>query len=470
MKNSSKIKTTISKTIVRFAPSPTGYLHLGGARTALFNFLLSKKNNGKFILRIEDTDKNRSKEEYVEDIKDSLKWLGIKWNKLYFQSKRTRIYKKYLELLFKKNAAFYCYHRKDEIKILPHFCEHFSSEPKDKSIKPIIRFKVPRNREIVFNDLIRGEIKVNTDNIGDFSIAKNLDEPLYNLAASIDDWKMQITHILRGEDHISNTHKQILIYQALDVDILPQFAHLPLILGHDLSKLSKRHADTSLRFYINKGFLRETLINFLALLGWNSKDNREIFSMEDLIKEFTLEKVQKKGAVFNIEKLFWFNKLYLKSRNCSDLLSLTSNLFNNEYGKTVELKKDFLCRIIDVEKSRATDLADLVRISHYFFKLPIYEKNILLWKDTQYNKTKEALLHAKDVIFSLDDKSINNVTMLKEILMEKANNFDNDRGKFLWPLRVALSGLEKSASPFEIVYVLDKEESLKRIELALSKL
>ena len=253
-----------NKIRVRIAPAPTGTLHIGTARTALFNFLFAKKNKGSFIVRIEDTDKQRSKKEYEKDILDSFEWLGLKWDELYKQSQRTKIYEKYLKKLLDSCKAYK---------------------------KEIIWFKTPK-KKIIFYDLIRGKIEVDGSEIEDFSIAKDLKNPLYNFAAVVDDYEMKISHVIRGEDHIPNTPKQILIYEALGLKP-PQFAHLPLILGPDRSKLSKRHGAVAVSDYRKQGYLPEALINFMALLGWNPGDDREFFSLKDLTKEFSLEKIQK---------------------------------------------------------------------------------------------------------------------------------------------------------------------------------
>ncbi|MBC7074377.1 glutamate--tRNA ligase, partial [Candidatus Parcubacteria bacterium] len=321
---------------VRFAPSPTGYLHIGGVRTALFNFLFAKKNQGVFILRIEDTDKERSKKEYEENIMESLRWLGIEWDEgpdkggpfgPYRQSERGEFYKKYLQKLLNEGKAYYCFCTKEELEAerqyllslgqAPRYsgkCRNLPKEVVEKNLKEkkesVIRLKV-EPQKVVFFDLIRGKIEVEAELLGDFVIAKSLTEPLYNFACVVDDYEMKITHVIRGEEHISNTPKQILIQKALGFP-QPQYAHLPLILAPDRSKLSKRHGAVSVWEYKKMGYLPEALLNFLAFLGWNPGTNREIYSLSALIKDFSLERIQKSGAVFNQKKLDFLNGFYIR--------------------------------------------------------------------------------------------------------------------------------------------------------------
>ena len=283
----------LGKVAVRMAPSPTGNFHVGGARTALFNFLFAKQNNGKFILRIEDTDKERSKKEFENDIFESLKWLGLKYDECYRQSERGEVYRNYVEKMLSNDSVY---------------------EAEDK----VIRFRNP-NKKTKFNDLVRGEIEFDTTELKDFVIAKSVDEPLYHLAVVIDDFESGITHVIRGEDHISNTPRQILIQEAIGAP-RPLYAHLPLILAQDRSKLSKRkHGESvSLDYYRHKGYSRDAIINYLALLGWNPGTEQEIFTLPELINVFDLERVHKGGAIFDEKKLAWVNRKHFnlgKTRN-----------------------------------------------------------------------------------------------------------------------------------------------------------
>ena len=440
--------TKKSKIRVRFAPSPTGLFHIGTARTALFNYLFAKKHKGDFILRIEDTDKQRSKKEFEKDILNGLKWLELKWDKIYYQSKRIKIYKQYLQKLLDEGKAY---------------------------VDEIIWFKNP-HKKVIFNDLIRGKIEVDSSVLEDFSLAKNLDEPLYNFAAVIDDHEMQISHVIRGEDHITNTPKQILIYEALGLNP-PQFAHLPLILGPDRSKLSKRHGAVSLSDYKNQGYLPEALINFMVLLGWSPQSgispqrggnphDEEILSIKDLIQEFSIEKIQKGGAVFNLDKLNWFNSYYIKQKPVKELTKLCLSYLKQEKLIKNNFDKNKLEKIIKLEQGRINKLSEVGESTDFFFKKSEPSKDLLKWKDMQQREIIASL--DKSYLILCDIKSGDfGIEKLKQALMKEAEKFGSgDRGKLLWPLRVALSGKEKSPSPFDIAEILGKEETLERIQKA----
>src|SRR3989344_5196052 len=277
--------------ITRFAPSPTGLFHIGSARTALFNYLYARKHKGKFILRIEDTDKSRSEKQYEDDITNGLKWLGLELDEFHRQSERTEVYKKYLQKLLDEGKAYLD--------------------------GKAIRFKNP-NKKVVFNDLIRGEISTQTDDVGDFVIAKDLDTPLFHFTVVVDDYEMGVTDIIGGEAHTPTPPRHILLQEALGFDI-PNYAHLPLILASDKSKLSKRHGAVSVSEYKNMGYLPEAIINFIAFIGWNPGGEREIFSKDELVKEFSLERIQKSAGIFNMERLDWYNREYLKKLPMNDL-------------------------------------------------------------------------------------------------------------------------------------------------------
>lgn len=321
----------------RFAPAPTGLFHIGNARTALFNYLFAKKNEGVFILRIEDTDIERSKPEYEKDIIESLKWLGIEWDEFYRQSERLNIYTRYLKKLLIEDKAYYCFCSEEELEDQRQYqlsigeaprysgkCAGLSKKEVQKLRKAgksaVIRFRVP-NKKIEFNDLIRGKLEFDTSLIGDIVIAKNIFIPLYNFSVVIDDFEMKINYIIRGEEHISNTPKQILIQEALNFP-LPQYAHLPMILAPDRTKLSKRHGAIGISEFEKEGYLAEALINFMVFLGWNPGGEREIYSMASLFKEFSLERIQKGGAVFNIKKLDFLNSFYIRQKSVEKLTEL----------------------------------------------------------------------------------------------------------------------------------------------------
>ena len=446
---------------VRFAPSPTGFLHLGNARTALFNFLFARHTGGKFILRIEDTDKERDKPEYEKDILENLEWLGIKHDEFFRQSERLEIYKKFLKDFLDKGLAYV-------------------SEESEGERKQVIRFKNP-GQKISFIDLIKGEITFDTKELGDFVIAKSVDEPIFHFANVADDKEMDITHIIRGEDHISNTARQILIWRALTFvspksaasESEPIYAHLPLILASDRAKLSKRkHGESvSVGFYREQGFLPEALVNYLALLGWNPGGEREIFSMAELIKLFDLTKVQKSGAIFNKEKLEWLNREHLKQTKYEVRIKKYEEGFRklNLLGFNEEILK----KIEPVLTERINKLGDIKEMADrgelaYFFQAPEYPKELLLWKkDKDAGRTRARLQEVRKRLNLFEDSRFN----LKELsgnLMVLAEK--EGRGEILWPLRVALSGREKSPDPLALLEIFGKEESLARIDKAIKLL
>ncbi len=436
------------KVITRIAPSPTGVMHIGTTRTALFNYLFAKQHGGKFILRIEDTDKERSKKEYEKDIVDSMSWLGLKFKSVYKQSQRTHIYRKYIKKLIDDDKAYI-------------------SKEDDGERSEVIRFRNP-NKEVIFKDLVRGEIKFDTTELGDFVIAKSIDEPLYHLAVVVDDYEMGITHIIRGEDGISNTPRQILIQEAIGATT-PQYAHIPLILGKDKSKLSKRHGAASISEYKDKGYLKEALINHLAFLGWNPGGKKEVYSMKELISDFSLEKVSKGGAVFNIEKLDWFNREHLKNLKPRVIQKEVSKQFKLA-GKKIE--KNILSKISAIVVDRIykwSDLKELIltgELEYVFSQPSLSEPQKIVWRDSDVAKTIEHLEKAKDIFAVLKDKPTEEEA--KESIWNYAS--EQGRGDVLWPIRYALSGMDKSPDPFSLICTLGKEESISRISVAINKL
>jgi glutamyl-tRNA synthetase len=474
---------------VRIAPSPTGPLHLGTARTALFNWLFAKNQGGAFILRIEDTDLERSDPKYEKDILETLQWLGLSWDEgppldadlrglkadsrgqykgeygPYRQSERLDIYEKYIKKLLEENKAYYCFCTKEELEaerqamlsqgLPPKYSGKCRPNKKPDSKRPsVIHFKMPQT-EVIFNDLIRGKIKFNTGLIGDIVIAKDLRTPLYNLAVVIDDFEMKISHVIRGEDHISNTPKQILLQKALEFPE-PFYAHLPLILSPDRSKLSKRELETSISDYRKEGYLPEALLNFLALLGWHPEKDRETFNLEELIKEFSLKRVQKGGAIFNLEKLDWLNSQYVMRLEPEDLIDRLTEFVPQEWLK----KREFLIKIAGIEKERVKKLTDFPKLVGFFFELPEYPAKLLIWDKTSHEDTLDNL----QSVFPL----VKDFTRVNDKIMALAET--RGRGEVLWPLRVALSGQVASPGPFEIIEVLGKEETLRRLEIAIRKL
>ncbi len=483
---------------VRMAPSPTGPLHIGTARTALFNWLFARKHGGVFVMRVEDTDKERSEKKYEDEILEGLAWLGLDWDEgpladggrlpvadekgpygPYRQSARTEIYKKYLQELLDKGEAYYCYCTKEELEaqreamlaqgLPPKYngrCRNLKTPPTGKSPE-VIRFRIPETN-VTFDDLIRGKVAFDTSLFGDIVIAKDLENPLYNFAVVVDDELMKISHVIRGEDHLSNTPKQILMQRALGFGE-PRYAHIPLILNPDRSKMSKRFADAALLQYREKGYLPEALFNFLTLLGWHPKDNREVLSKKELVKEFDLARVQQAGAVFNQEKLDWLNREHLKkmsSKKTADEIRALQ-LFASE--NLPEPGEDVLMKIIDVERSRANTLRDFVTLGRFLLILPEYEKELLIWKESSVKEAAAALAVMEEELEKINAQEFNRET-LSAAVTHTITAIDGKRGSVMWPLRVAVSGQRASPDPLEIMEVLGKKESLRRIALARQKL
>ncbi|MDD4988929.1 MAG: glutamate--tRNA ligase [Candidatus Pacebacteria bacterium] len=437
------------KIVTRFAPSPTGLLHAGNYRTAVFCYLFSRQNKGKFVLRIENTDKERSKKEYEENIIESLKWLGLEYDEFFRQSERLESHKKYLKILIEKGFAY------------------VSHEEKDGKPSDVIRFKNPGTK-VTFKDLIRGEITMDTSDLHDFVIAKNLEEPLFHLAVVVDDFEMGITHIIRGEDHISNTPRQILIQRAIGAPE-PIYAHLPLVLAPDRTKLSKRKGALAITEYRDRGYLPEALLNFMAFLGWNPGGEEELLSLKDLVEKFDLSKVQKGGAIFNEEKLKWFNKEYMKKLPEKELASKVAGEFE-KVGKKFEGQtfKKILPLIVD-RISTFKDARDLAISGEfdYFEKQPDYVVEKIIPKKADKTKTRERLLEVSKLLEKTSEKDFTQ-TKIKDALWDYATK--EGRGEVLWPLRVSLSGLDKSPDPFTIAEILGKTETLKRVAFAIEKL
>ncbi|MGM0629011.1 MAG: glutamate--tRNA ligase [Patescibacteria group bacterium] len=450
-----------NKVKTRFAPSPTGFFHIGSARTALFNYLYAKKHGGDFILRIEDTDRERSKPEYESDIKESLSWLTLDWDIYHKQSDRTQIYQEAVRKLIEKNRAY--------------VSKEGDKEEAGKRSE-VIRFRNP-NTVIEFQDKIRGDIKFDTSDLGDFVIAKSEEEPLYHLTVVVDDHEMEISHVIRAEEHISNTPRQILILEALGYD-RPEYAHIPLILAPDRSKLSKRHGAVSVMEYRDKGFLPEALVNYLALLGWNPGTDQEIFEKEDLIKQFSLDAVQKGGSIFSEEKLRWVNKSHLLNFVSEDKQyeefkrRFTASSIPEK--KCWQFSDDYLHSIWKVFKERISVYEDIdILINEgefdYFFEKPEeYAPQGLLWKDQDEEEAKRHLESVYEKLLLIDEEEFKDEEKVKKAIWDYAT--EQGRGNVLWPMRYALTGAQKSPDPFSLASVFGKEESLQRVEIAISKL
>jgi len=477
---------------VRMAPSPTGPLHFGTVRTALFNWLFARQHKGTFVVRIEDTDKERSEKKYEDGILEGLAWLGLDWDEgpgmplmgdkgnygPYRQSERTPIYKKYLQQLLDGGHAYYCYCTKEDLEaqrqgllaagLAPKYnghCRNLKAPPEEGRKPEVIRFKIPEVK-VEFKDLARGKVTFDAALLGDQVIAKDLDTPLYNFAVVVDDELMEISHVIRGEDHLSNTPKQILMQKALGFRE-PVYAHIPLILNADRSKMSKRVNDVALMSYRDKGYLPEAVMNFMALLGWHPKGDKEVMSPEELIEEFDISRVQQAGAIFNEEKLMWLNKEHLKKLSDTKIADMLVPLIEKETGGKVP-PRSMLENIIAVQRPRASTLTDFITQGKFFFHLPDYEAKLLVWKNVPFNEVSPILKEIHRAFSAISAGDFHK-ELLNEVLAGIISQSGN-RGMVLWPLRVALSGQSASPDPLDIMEVLGKEESLARIHGAIQKL
>ena len=466
---------------VRIAPSPTGYLHVGTARTALFNYLFARKNNGKFILRIEDTDVQRSSQEMVDIIIDSISWLGLSWDEgPYFQSQRFDVYKKYAEMLLKSGKAYYCYCTKEEIEErkkksiqkgkawkYDRHCYYLTPEEKqryEKEGRPkAIRFFVPEG-VTSFIDLIHSEISRDNSDIEDFVILKSDGTASYNFAVVVDDHDMEISHVIRGDDHISNTFKQILVYNAIGWDT-PEFGHLPLILGEDRSKLSKRHGAVAVSHYRDEGILPEAFVNFLALLGWSPGTEQEIFTMDELIRLFDLKGVGRKGAVFDIKKLLWMNGEYIKKMDRDELCTkiipylIKDNLVKKEQIESSDFR-EYLCKVVSLMLPRLNTLRDFAKIGQYFF-IEDFEYDEKGLKKHKYEGLSDRL---KDLNKKLEALDVFDEKACRALLYKMADEQGFKPGEIIHPVRLAISGMTFGPGLFELMEVLGKNKVIKRIE------
>jgi glutamyl-tRNA synthetase len=481
---------------VRFAPSPTGYLHIGGARTALFNWLYARHYNGTFVLRIEDTDQVRSTEEAVNVILEGMKWLGLDWDEgpgkggeysPYYQMQRLHLYQKYAEQLLKDKKAYYCYCTREELaesrekqarenKSLKYdrHCLNLSEEDKKRyeaeGRKPVIRLKIPA-KEIAFNDLLRGEVTFDGGLLSDFVIMKSDGIPTYNYAVVIDDALMKITDVMRGDDHISNTPKQIVIYEALGFAI-PKFAHIPMIMGSDHARLSKRHGATSVMEYKKMGYMPEAVVNYIAHLGWSSGDEREIFPKDELIKEFSLDKISKHAAVFSMEKLNWFNGEYLKKMSVDSLTKMLlpfleeANFIKKEKDLS-PIKNEYIKEVAKLMKGRFRNFSQFIDYADYFFVDKINIEPQAFQSVLNKEGVPDILLSLQEKLSSLkcwDEENIENA------VREVASSLQIKGGQIIHPTRVVLSGKKVGPGLFELMLVLGQNKTIKRLKEAIEKI
>ena len=473
-----KIFSKQDKVIVRFAPSPTGELHIGGARTAFFNYLFARHNGGKFLLRIEDTDRERLVPGSIGRIKSALKWLGMELDnegKVMIQSERIDIYKKRAMELLEKKEAYICVCSREKLaadqeeQVKMGKPPMYTGQCREAGIKIsevdgkksyVVRMKMPESGKIIVHDLIRGDVEFDLALIDDQVLLKSDGFPTYHLASIIDDHEMNISHVIRAEEWLPSTPKHLILYKMFGWPA-PKFAHLPMILAPDKSKLSKRHGATGVFEYKQLGYLPEAIINFIGLLGWHPKEDKEILSLNDLISEFSLERVQKGGAIFDIKKLNWLNSEYIKKASIPALKLALADIFGQEY-----IGNDLIDKLISLSKERMEKLTDFKEMNDFFFNLPKYEKNLLIWKNSSLEKSIENLKLVLEKISEISEGDFSK-NKLESVLMPLANEVG--RGDVLWPLRASLSGKDKSPGPFDIMNVLGKEETIRRVEAAIKK-
>jgi len=461
---------------VRMAPSPTGLFHVGSARTALFNWLFARRGRGKFLLRIEDTDRERCRPEFVSDIIEALHWLGLEWDEgPFFQSQRLHLYQEAARQLLKQGQAYHCCCTPEELAERkqpmlaagkpPKYdgrCRSLSLQEREalraEGRPAAVRFLTPQEGTTAFEDLIRGAVEFENALLDDFVILKSDGYPTYLLGCMVDDAEMEITHVIRGEDLLSSTPRQLLLYKALGKSP-PQFAHLPLLLGPDRAKLSKRHGAMPVLWYRDQGFLPEAMVNFLALLGWSPGDDREILSREDLIEAFSLEGVGKSGAIFDIEKLKWMNGLYLRSLSMEKLAEL-ARPFMERTG--VRCGGEYLSRVLALEKERARTLGELPDLTGFFFSddFAIEEKAAAKWF------TRESLLLLGELAGRLEQVEPFGAAAAETALRSLAKEKEIRAASLIHPARVALSGRSVGPGLFEMMEVLGKARVLSRLRKA----
>ena len=477
---------------VRFAPSPTGYLHVGGLRTALYNYLFARKNNGKFILRIEDTDRNRYVEGAVEKLISSLKWCGLEYDEgpvvggqygPYMQSERLAMYKQHAQQLVDAGKAYYCFCTPERLEALREdqqrrklpqtkYDKHCLSlnkkeidEKLSSGIQHVIRLNVETDQKIIFDDIIRGKIEFESNNVDDQVLIKGDGYPTYHLANVVDDHLMEISHVIRGEEWLSSTPKHVLLYNFFGWE-KPRFAHLPLLLNPDRSKLSKRQGDVAVEDYRNKGFLKDALVNFVALLGWNAGDDQEFYYIDELIQKFSLEKVNKSGAVFDLEKLNWLNAEHLRKKSNDELLKMLRVEILNSQFAIHNYPDEYLLRVIEAMKERVSFVYEYLTKSPYFFERPreyelaSSEKN---WK----SETPSQITKLRDRFSTLQNPTKEDY---ENALKQLAAELNIGVGKLIHPLRLAVSGMSTGPGVYDILVILGKDEVTERIHSAVEKI
>lgn len=495
------------KVRIRFAPSPTGYMHVGNFRSALYGYLFAKKNNGDFILRIEDTDKKRQVEGALEKIIEIINWADFNYQEgvfikngeiiqkgeygPYIQSERLSIYKEHAQKLLDNGTAYHCFCTEEELvkmreeqvsqKKPPMYdrrCLHLTKEEVEKrkamGVPYVIRQKINIEGVTAYDDMIRGHIEFKNEILDDQILVKSDGYPTYNFANVVDDHLMQISHVFRGEEYVSSTPKYIQLYQNFGWEI-PEVAHLPLLLNSDKSKLSKRQGDVSVEDYIKNGYLREAIINFVVLLGWNLGEGstQEIFSLKELENVFDVKRVHKAGAIFDLKKLDWINAQYIKKLSVEDLYEKSLPFFKQKdfYNNAVDEKKsaEYLKKVLTVEQDRLVKLSEVGEANKFFFleadEIAVNADD-MRWKENSNEDTINNLNKAQEVLKNISDENWT-LENIEKLLLEVAGE---KRGDLLFPLRASLTGEKKSPSPFQVSWVLGKEESLNRINISINSI
>ena len=477
---------------VRFAPSPTGYLHIGGLRTALYNYLFARKNNGKFILRIEDTDRKRFVKGAIENLIETLNWVGLDYDEgpnvggkfgPYLQSERLSIYNEQIEKLISSGKAYYCFCTPERLEKLREeqqkqklpqakydkHCLHLSKEEiiekLASEIPKVVRLNVQSDEKIIFDDIIRERVEFDSNNIDDQVLIKSDGFPTYHLANVVDDHLMGITHVIRGEEWLSSTPKHILLYEYFGWE-KPHFAHLPLLLNPDKSKLSKRQGDVAVEDYRDKGYLKDALLNFVALLGWNAGDDIEFYKMEEMINKFSLERVNKAGAVFDLQKLNWMNAEHLRKLPDDILLNMFKDELSKSEFKDAPYDDDHLQMIIDSMKERVSFVSEFITNCRYFYELPKeYEQ-----KSIEKNWKEETPAQLKMLVESFS--RLNNPVKedYEKIVNDTAESLNIGKGKLIHPLRLAVSGQSTGPGMYDLLAILRKDEVIRRINIAIEKI
>jgi glutamyl-tRNA synthetase len=497
---------------VRFAPSPTGYLHVGGLRTALYNYLFARKNNGVFVLRIEDTDRARYVDGAVENLLKTLEWAGLSYDEgpriadfglpisncsesknypgivqvgdysSYIQSERLEIYKKHVQQLIEKKKAYYCFCSPERLEQLRNeqqqknlqtkydkHCLNCSEDEINKKLAAglpyVVRLNVEPNQTVVVEDLIRGRVEFDSNLIDDQVLIKSDGFPTYHLANVVDDHLMKITHVIRGEEWLPSTPKHVLLYDAFEWE-KPLFAHLPLLLNPDKSKLSKRQGDVAVEDYRAKGFLKDALVNFVALLGWNPGTEQEFFYLNELVEQFSLERVHQAGAVFNLDKLNWLNFEHLRKLPDEEVLKMLKvELSNSKFGGK-EFADEYLLRVIEAMRPRVSFVKDFVEPSSYFFEAPTqYEEDAVKkrWKE-------DTPTHLKKLLEEFASFENPTKEMYEVALHKTAETFGIGNGKLIHPVRLSVSGVSGGPGLYDILFILGKDEVVKRISTAINVL